>query len=135
MVRIRSISILVGFAALLASCAPTAPSDPGTPNALLSSPDTLNITKATPTAASTLSLACGCEFDYSATNFGDTSKIRFTLQPSTGKLNSYTITASALPATPSGTYTSWVSLSAPDADVNNVVHIFYDTLHVTLKVP
>jgi len=133
MSRITVFIALLLLGGAVASCGPDIPTEPSN-NRLQTIPDTLKLTPIAPSAVTTMNLACGCTFDYTVTGYGDTTYIRYQMAPSQNK-SSYTITATALPTAPQGSYSSWLSLSTPDSNPDNAAHIFYDTLHVTLIVP
>jgi hypothetical protein len=130
-----ALTCLIAFSVV--SCAPTPANDPGDPNFLQSTPDTVKLTPTIATATAGVSLHCGCTFPLIMTNKGgDTTHIQYlvTQYPADVKTHDVTVTANVTGLT-TGIYTGWISFRAVDADVNNTSGMFYDTLHVTLKIP
>ena len=130
-----AVTCLIVFSVV--SCAPTPANNPGEPNFLQSTPDTVKLTPTVASATAGVSLRCGCTFALLMTNKGgDTTHLKYvvTQYPADVSTHDVKITADTNGLT-TGTYTGWISFSAVDADVNNASGKFYDTLRVTLKIP
>jgi hypothetical protein len=118
----------------LTSCKPTVVETP-TPNALVSTPDTLKLPKSLDTTLySNMGLECGCPFDFTVTGAGDTSKIKWVVPTSSATITQYLIGAYAVKSLPSGSYSSWISFQTRNEDPTGPTY-FYDTLHATITVP
>jgi hypothetical protein len=105
--------------------------DPAPENDLVSTPQRHILTPTNTSETSQVRLVCGCRFPLTWVGNGDTSVIRYS-GITTDSLNSHTVNVNAVTAgLASGTYTSYLALSAPDF----FKVIFRDTIYDTLVVP
>jgi hypothetical protein len=126
-----SAMISICLAALfLVDCGPS-PVDRTPENDLTSTPQSHRLTATNLNETSEVRLVCGCQFPLTVTGYGDTSVIRYRVDTK-DTLKNYVVTVSANSAgLASGTYTSYISLSAPDFFKG----VFHDTIYDTLVVP
>jgi len=75
-------------------------------------------------------LDCGCPFALNVDGVGDTTLIRYTFEG--GVISTHRVTITSAAQVPSGTHTSYIAFSTPDALKDRV---FRDTLFATLVVP
>jgi hypothetical protein len=103
--RAKSFFFAAAIALTVSSCAPTTEETPP-PNALLASPDTVNIASATAKADLSLKFRCGCAFtlDSLIAVSGDVDKITMTATDQSQEITQHIVQFSAKPGTASGTY-------------------------------
>jgi hypothetical protein len=121
------------FIASLNACAPTV-NDPGTPNALVATPDTVRLAGLAASRSVSLHLNCGCPFIFdSVVASGETAAIVVTpTEPYKDSLTTHDVAFSGKLGTASGIHSAAYRFYTYDADTRGD---FMATVQVILSVP
>lgn len=127
------LAVAIALIVSLNSCAPSL-NDPGVPNALLASPDSLHLRALSDTASSSIALRCGCTYQLAVVPAsGDTTRIL--CRPAErldSMLSAHTLRFYGATGTPTGSYSASFALSHFEGTGQGYLR---DTIHVFLTMP